>query len=73
MKNNISVNLLVYDLLKKDANEEYIQKKYDRACRKYEEALGCFRYYESTDPNWKDSDLNDGSLKNVDILGYSKI
>ena len=56
------VNLIQYDILRKDANREYLHKKYDRACRKYEEALGCFRYYESTSPS---------NLKNVEISGTS--
>jgi hypothetical protein len=43
---------MVYELIKNDANSEFAQHQFDRACRKYEEALGCFRYYEATDPSW---------------------
>ena len=46
------VRYLAYDLIKRDANIEFAQGNFDRACRKYEEALGCWRYYEATDPSW---------------------
>ena len=46
------VRYLAYDLIKRDANNEFAQGNFDRACRKYEEALGCWRYYEATDPAW---------------------
>jgi tetratricopeptide (TPR) repeat protein len=52
IQKEFDVKLMVYELIKNDANSEFAQHQYDRACRKYEEALGCFRYYEATDPSW---------------------
>ena len=49
---NYGVKLHTFQMINRDANSEYAQKHFDRACRKYEEALGIFRYYEATSPDW---------------------
>jgi len=61
--------MMVFELMKNDANIEFAQRQFDRACRKYEEALGCFRYYEATDPSWQDKGIDDDKLREVDIVG----
>ena len=43
--------------------------QYDRACRRYEEALGAFRYFEATDPSWQSKGIDDDHLVEVDIQG----
>ena len=43
--------------------------QYDRACRRYEEALGAFRYFEATDPQWQSKGIDDDHLVEVDIQG----
>jgi tetratricopeptide (TPR) repeat protein len=42
-----------------------MSKNYDRACRKYEEALTIFRYFYSTNPRWAESGIEDSELKEV--------
>ena len=69
IQKQFDVKLMVYELIKNDANSEFAQRQYDRACRKYEEALGCFRYYEATDPSWQDKGIDDDKLREVDIIG----
>lgn len=49
---NFHVKYFAYELLSSEANSEFAQGNFDRACRRYEEALGVFRYYEATDPSW---------------------
>ena len=56
-------------MINRDANNEYAQKHFDRACRKYEEALGIFRYYEATSPDWQSKGIDDDHLKEVDYIG----
>lgn len=51
-----------YQLISKDANSEYLQKEPDRACRRYEEALGMFRYFEATHPDWQSKGIDDDKL-----------
>lgn len=58
-----------YLLISKDANSEYLQKEPDRACRRYEEALGMFRYYEATHPDWQSKGIDDDKLREVDDHG----
>ena len=43
--------------------------QHDRACRRYEEALGAFRYFEATDPQWQSKGIDDDHLVEVDIQG----
>ncbi len=54
-----------------DGNQEFLQGRFDRACRKYEEALAIFRYVESTDPNWQEKGIDDDKIKEVEIKGNS--
>ena len=43
--------------------------RYERACRRYEEALCMFRYHEATDPNWQSKGIDDDHLVEVDFVG----
>ena len=52
-----------------DANAEFAQGHYDRACRRYEEALGIFRYYEATSADWHEKGIDDDHLRHVDTIG----
>ena len=42
---------------------------YDRACRRYEEALSIFRYFICFNPKWQEEGINDNQIKEVDDLG----
>ena len=72
MQDDYRVNLLAYEILRKEANREFVMKKYDRACRKYEEALGCFRYYQDTGKARRENESPETYLTNVEIEGSSK-
>ena len=63
------VKFFSYDLIKTDANNEFAQGHFDRACRKYEEALSVWRYYEATDASWQEKGIDDDKLREVDFLG----
>ena len=68
---NFDVKYFAYQLLKNDANSEFAQGHFDRACRKYEESLSVFRYFEATDASWQDKGIDDDKLHEVDYLGKS--
>lgn len=66
---NFHVKYFSYELLSSDANSEFAQGNFDRACRRYEEALGIFRYYEATSPDWQEKGIDDDHLQHVDNVG----
>ena len=61
--------MFVYDLLKKQANEEFDKDDFDRACRKYEEALSVWRYFTCSNPKWQEQGIDDDDLKEHDSFG----
>jgi tetratricopeptide (TPR) repeat protein len=63
------VRYFAYELIAGDANAEFAQGHYDRACRRYEEALGVFRYYEATSADWQEKGIDDDHLRHVDTIG----
>lgn len=69
---SFDIKLYSYTLISKDANSEYLQKEPDRACRRYEEALGMFRYYEATSPDWQSKGIDDDKLREVDDHGKTE-
>ena len=42
---------------------------FERACRKYEEALSIFKYYYSTNPKWNEQGIDDDELREVEDFG----
>jgi tetratricopeptide (TPR) repeat protein len=50
-----------------------MSKNYDRACRKYEEALSIFRYFYSTNPKWSEEGIDDSELKEVTYEGANEM
>lgn len=48
---------------------QYAQSRFDRACRKYEEALSIWRYFEATDPKWQEQGIDDDKLVEEDFHG----
>lgn len=59
---NFHIRYFSYELIATDANAEFAQGHYDRACRRYEEALGVFRYYEATSADWQEKGIDDDHL-----------
>jgi hypothetical protein len=64
--------LFAFELIRNDANNDFVNKNYDRACRKYEEAYAMFRYYYSTNPKWSEEGIDDTDLKHFDDQGTSE-
>ena len=42
--------LFAFELIMKTANQQYYQGDVNAACRKYEEAYSCWRYFKSNNP-----------------------
>ena len=63
--------LFAYELLIKTANREYYQGEVQSACRKYEEAYSCWRYFKSDNPNWNKEGIDDTQLTEVEWEGNS--
>lgn len=61
--------VFAFEIIRNEANLEYIQKNYDRACRKYEEALSIFRYYICYNPKWQEEGINDSDIQEIDEQG----
>ena len=56
-------------MLKSEGNKEFTNENYDRACRKYEEALSIFKFFHVTNPKWNEEGIADEDLIEVDIKG----
>jgi hypothetical protein len=50
-------------------NQLYEEGRYDDACQAYASALGCMRYYKSTDPDWRQKGFTDETLVEVNVAG----
>jgi tetratricopeptide (TPR) repeat protein len=70
-QSDFHLKFFAYELINTEAHQEFAQRKFDRACRKYEEALSIFRYFEATDPNWQSQGIDDDHLREVDYQGHS--
>lgn len=45
---------------------EYQEKNYERACRKFEEALSIFRYFITFNQKWQEQGIDDDEIKEFD-------
>lgn len=64
--------VFAFDILKREANEEYLLGNYDRACRKYEEALSIFRYFTCFNPKWNEEGINDSQIQETEETGKTE-
>ena len=64
--------MFAFDIIKREANEEYLQANYDRACRKYEEALSIFRYFICFNPKWQEEGINDSQIQEYEDMGKTE-
>lgn len=71
-KQDFFPKLFAFQLIRKEADQEFLNKNYDRACRKYEEGLSIFRYYYSLDPKWSEQGIDDKDLRDVDFQGNNE-
>ena len=53
----------------KSANQEYYSGNSSSACRKYEEAYSCWRYFWSNNPKWNTEGIDDTQLHEVEWKG----
>ena len=51
--------MFAWELIMKAANQEYHTGNVSSACRKYEEAYSCWRYFSSDNPNWNKEGIDD--------------
>lgn len=63
--------LFVHDLLKHEGGKAFANEDWNRACRKYEEALCIWRYYYCTSANWEQEGIDDKDLKHYEAIGDS--
>lgn len=61
--------MIVHDILKFEGGKAFSAEDYNRACRKYEEALCIFRYYYCTNPDWEQNGIDDRELKHYEAIG----
>lgn len=66
------IKMLVYELIRNEGNDLVAQGKYDRACHKYEEALGVWRYFAATDPDWQEKGIDDDKLEEINYMGVTE-
>lgn len=63
------MKLFAFELIRAEGTREFGERNYDRACRKFEEALSIFRYYLSFNPKWQEQGIDDDEIKEVDEQG----
>lgn len=54
---------------KEAGNQLYEENRHEEACQAYASALGCVRYYKSTDPDWRQKGFSDETLVEVHAEG----
>ena len=59
----------MHDSLKEEGGKAFEAEDWNRACRKYEEALSVFRYYYCTNPKWEEEGIDDNYLKHYETIG----
>jgi tetratricopeptide (TPR) repeat protein len=52
---------------KEAGNQLYEENRHEDACQAYSSALGCVRYYKSTDPDWRQNGFTDETLVEVHV------
>lgn len=60
-------------MLKEQAQTAFKEKDYDRACRKYEEALTLWRYYIVHNPKWSEEGIDDDELEAMEVFGSNQL
>lgn len=68
-KQKYHLKLFVFEILKNEAKKAFSVEDFNRACRKYEEALCIWRYYYCTNPEWEKEGIEDAYLKQHEAKG----
>lgn len=66
------VKCFAFDIIRAEGAREYRERNFERACRKFEEALSVFRYYVSFNPKWQEQGIDDDEIKEVDEQGSNE-
>ena len=61
--------LFAFQLVMKDANQQYFSGNHSSACRKYEEAYSMWRYFKSENPKWNTEGIDDTQLTEEEWKG----
>lgn len=64
--------LFAFQLIMKSANQEFHTGNVGSACRKYEEAYSCWRYFKSENPKWNTEGIDDTQLTEVEWEGANE-
>jgi hypothetical protein len=59
-------------MILKEATVDYDRQEFDRACRKYEEALSLWLYYLCHNPKWDSEGIDDDQIELVDDKGKTE-
>lgn len=59
----------VYEIIKHEGGKAFKIEDFNRACRKYEEALCIWRYYYCTNPKWEQEGIEDAYLQHYEAIG----
>lgn len=65
-QSDFQVKMFAFEIIRGEGLREYREKSYDRACRKFEEALSIFRFHISYNPKWQEQGIDDDEIKEVD-------
>ena len=68
-KQRFNQKLFVHEILKHEGGKAFADEDFNRACRKYEEALWIWRYYYWTNSNWEQEGIDDRELKHYEAIG----
>ena len=61
--------LFAFQLVMKEANQQYFTGNSSSACRKYEEAYSMWRYFKSSNPKWNTEGIDDTQLTEEEWKG----
>ena len=63
--------MFVHEILKTEGGKSFAGDDFNRAWRKYEEALWIWRYYFWTNSGWEKDGIDDQDLKHYEAIGDS--
>ena len=61
--------VFAFEIIKREAEAEFAVQNFDRACRKFEEALSVFRYYVCLNARWNEEGINDADIQPREEFG----
>lgn len=68
-KQRFHQKMFVHDILKEQGGKAFVEEDFNRACRKYEEALCIWRYYYCIGNNLEQEGIDDRDLRHYEAIG----